>query len=290
LLVLLSLFSLLPLGTKDLISFKPVPQEPPYFLINSGDKSKPKSPNDLNLLEAISTIDFWLLFFCFMGGIGSGVVVVNNFAEIIISKLNVPSGSHYEYNQMPNAKSILTIVALFSVFNTFGRIIVGFLSDKFIFKMERVWWLVICLALMCETLLYFSFATIPMIYFGVVTLGLAYGGMFCVLPTITSEFFGLAHFGANWGFAGVAPAVGSELFSVLLAGRLNDKFEKEAYVNITQNGNTSLHCLGPNCYRWTFFVTAGICLWSAILALVLKCRRSYQKIKLGATKDEIHCL
>lgn len=57
-----------------------------------------------------------------------------------------------------------------------------------------------------------------MLFFGMPLLGVAYGATFCVLPTLASEVFGVANFGANWGILGTAPAVGSYFFGSLLAG------------------------------------------------------------------------
>ncbi|KAF9572988.1 hypothetical protein BGW38_008470, partial [Lunasporangiospora selenospora] len=52
--------------------------------------------------------------------------------------------------------------------------------------------------------------------------GLGYGSVFGVAPTIVSEWFGVSHFGTNWGWISIAPALGGQVFS-LIFGYLYDR-------------------------------------------------------------------
>ncbi len=54
-----------------------------------------------------------------------------------------------------------------------------------------------------------------------------------MIPALTSEFFGVKHFGANYGMVGIAPALGSELLSTLLAGKLNDEYKQSRCIFIS---------------------------------------------------------
>jgi nitrate/nitrite transporter NarK len=100
---------------------------------------------------------------------------------------------------VPGFKTINTLVSLFSSFNTLGRMLVGFLSDRVTARWgttARVSFLVLASALMCLVQLYFAFAVyVPMLYPGVIFLGLAYGATFCIVPTLALEFFGFKYFG-----------------------------------------------------------------------------------------------
>ena len=118
------------------------------------------------------------------------------------------------------------------------------------------------------------FATVEMMYFGVVMLGLSYGSLFCLVPTLLSEFFGLSNFGASTGFIGLAPAAGSQLFSTLMAGRLADDEQQHHYVNVTTNDGTdfSLHCLGADCFRTSLITTAAACATALLAAVFLSWR------------------
>jgi MFS family permease len=100
---------------------------------------------------------------------------------------------------VPDFKTINTLVSLFSSFNTIGRMLAGFLSDRASVrwgKSARVSFLVLESVLMGVVQIYFAFSwTVTMLYPGVIFLGLAYGTTFCIIPTLTLEFFGFKYFG-----------------------------------------------------------------------------------------------
>ena len=47
------------------------------------------------------------------------------------------------------------------------------------------------------------------------------GGLFCMCPLLVSLFFGMKHFGANFGLQGLAPGLGSVVFATVVSGRLH---------------------------------------------------------------------
>ena len=118
-----------------------------------------------------------------------------------------------------------------------------------------------------------------MMYVGVIAIGLAYGGHFCLVPTMTSELFGIPHFGANWGFLGLAPALGSFLFSQTLAGRLADFFRSSGQicVKVKQGGSCTNQCWGPQCFEYTYLTTTGVCALCLICAVVLLVRQMRER-------------
>lgn len=99
--------------------------------------------------------------------------------------------------------------------------------------------------------LYAAFAVyVPMLYPGVILLGIAYGGTFCIVPTLALEFFGFRYFASNFGIIGLAPALGSELLATLLAGKLNDYFRADGeFTTVDSSGNKTAHCNNSSCYR-----------------------------------------
>jgi MFS family permease len=105
----------------------------------------------------------------------------------------------YHREAVPGFKTINTLVSLFSSFNTLGRMLVGVTSDMVASrwgKTERISFLVLASALMAIVQLYFAFSVyLPMLYPGVIFLGLAYGATFCIVPTLALEFFGFKYFG-----------------------------------------------------------------------------------------------
>lgn len=105
----------------------------------------------------------------------------------------------YPTADVPDYKTINTLVSLFSSFNTIGRMLVGFLSDRVAARWgtaARVTLLTATSALMALVQIYMAFAVyVPMLYPGVIFLGIAYGATFCIAPTLTLEFFGFSYFG-----------------------------------------------------------------------------------------------
>jgi hypothetical protein len=80
-------------------------------------KRRPKRGEDFKFSEAVIKADFWLLFLVYFVGVGSGVTVLNNLAQIGIAQ-----GVH-------DTKLLLS---LFSFFNFVGRLGGGVVSEHFV--------------------------------------------------------------------------------------------------------------------------------------------------------------
>lgn len=245
--------------------------------VNSSDSPftplLPHEPVELPLWKVCITIDFWLLFFSFFAVIGSGIMMLNNLNEFVISLEDLEQATQINLSDLPYENYTVTFVILFSVFNTSGRLIVGMLSDRFMYMLSRSSWLIIVSGIMGLAQVYFLLTSIAGMFGGIFLMGIAYGGTFALVPTLTSELFGLKNFGANYGFIGLAPAVGSEVISVLIAGKLNDNYRVDHYITVVSSGTTATHCLGRVCYQYTLFVCLGLCALSIIASLILSIRQ-----------------
>ena len=73
---------------------------------------------------------------------------------------------------------------IFSVGNTIGRLLVGFLSDQFLHRVSRAFFLVVPCAVMLLAQLWMAFASVDMVYAVAAVQGLAHGGLFCVFPML----------------------------------------------------------------------------------------------------------
>jgi len=157
-------------------------------------------------------------------------------------------------------------VSILAIFNSLGRIIWGKISDMAgrrpsmlaIFFMEGL-----CLLLLPQMHGFSSFLT------GISIIGLCFGGLLAVLPAITADFFGLEHYGANYGWMFSAYGVGG-LLGPYLAARL---MKTSAIVKVREfhPGQENLvKTLVVGDYRQAF-ITAGIlCLVAAAAMLILK--------------------
>ncbi|KAF9951217.1 hypothetical protein BGZ70_001089 [Mortierella alpina] len=76
--------------------------------------------------------------------------------------------------------------------------------------------------------------------------GLGYGSVFGVAPTIVSEWFGVTNFGTNWGWISIAPAIGGQFFN-LVFGWLYDREAQHEH---------TLECFGVECFHTSFVLGA----------------------------------
>jgi len=98
-----------------------------------------------------------------------------------------------------------------------------------------------------------------MLYVGVAGVGLAYGGLWALSPTLVYELYGAKNWGVNNSFIGLGPATSSYLFSTLMAGSL--------YMANINNGTKQ--CYGQQCYRASFLISAGISVVGVITCSML---------------------
>ena len=143
--------------------------------------------------------------------------------------------------------------------------------------------------------------------------GLAYGSVFSLLPTVCLEWFGMrksfhpvhyrppltrhtAHFSENWGFLSLSPMVAGNLFS-LIFGRNLDAHEHDSRnhptLSHTQYTSSLLsitkaapQCLqGRECYVDTLYLTVSATFLSILLSL-LAAYRDKRKIERSIVKRE----
>lgn len=80
-------------------------------------KRRPKRGEDFTFTEALVKADFWLLFFVYFVGVGTGVTVVNNLAQIGTAQ---------------GVEDTTILLSLFSFFNFVGRLGGGIVSEHFV--------------------------------------------------------------------------------------------------------------------------------------------------------------
>ncbi|KAG9450214.1 hypothetical protein H6P81_010179 [Aristolochia fimbriata] len=219
-------------------------------------KRRPRRGEDFNFREAVVKADFWLLFLVYFFGVGSGVTVLNNLAQIGIA-LGV------------NDTTIL--LSLFSFCNFIGRLGGGAVSEYFVRSktIPRTIWMTCTQIIMIVSYLLFASAWDGTLYVSTALLGICYGVQFSIMVPTASELFGLKHFGIIYNFMLLGNPLGAFLFSGLLAGYV---YDKEATKQFGDMLGPSVSCLGPDCFRLTFFVLAGVCGLGTILSAILTLR------------------
>lgn len=215
---------------------------------DSNDKRPLQAEENLTLLRAICTIEFWILFFAMACGMGSGLATVNNISQI---------GGSLGYTSF----EMSSLVSLWSIWNFLGRFGAGYVSDYFL--RARGWarplFMVITLATMSIGHLVIAFGLPGALYAGSVLVGVCYGSQWSLMPTITSEIFGVEHMGTIFNTVTMANPVGSYIFSVRVIGYI---YDKEA----SAEGNT---CSGTHCFMLSFLIMAAATLFGSLAALGL---------------------
>ncbi|KAF8400579.1 hypothetical protein HHK36_013878 [Tetracentron sinense] len=233
-------------------------------------KRRPKRGEDFQFREAIIKADFWLLFLVYFLGVGSGVTVLNNLAQIGIAQ---------------GVNDTTLLLSLFSFCNFVGRLGGGAVSEHFVRSktIPRTVWMTCTQVIMIAVYLLFASALSGTLYAATALLGICYGVQFSIMVPTASELFGLKHFGIIYNFMLLGNPLGALLFSGLLAGYVYDKeVAKQQGFNLL---NSSVSCLGPNCFRLTFLVLAGVCGLGSLLSIVLtmRIRPVYQMLYSGGS-------
>ncbi|KAF5739058.1 protein NUCLEAR FUSION DEFECTIVE 4 [Tripterygium wilfordii] len=226
-------------------------------------KRRPRRGEDFKFREAFIKADFWLLWIVYFLGVGSGVTVLNNLGQIGIAF---------------GVDDTTILLCIFSFCNFAGRLGAGVVSEHFVRSktLPRTFWMTCTLILMVITFVLYALALNGTLYISTALLGVCYGVQYSIMVPTVSELFGLKHFGVIYNFMLLGNPIGALLFSGILAGYV---YDAEAAVQ------GSSICLGPNCFRLTFLVLAGICGLGTILSIILtvRIRPVYQMLYAGGS-------
>eukprot|EP00262_Sarcandra_glabra_P010010 TRINITY_DN24867_c0_g1_i1.p1 TRINITY_DN24867_c0_g1~~TRINITY_DN24867_c0_g1_i1.p1 ORF type:complete len:582 (-),score=67.50 TRINITY_DN24867_c0_g1_i1:283-1995(-) len=231
-------------------------------------KRRPKRGEDFEFREAIIKADFWLLFLVYFVGVGSGVTVLNNLAQI---------------GTALGANDTTILLSIFSFCNFVGRLGGGAVSEYFVRTktIPRTVWMTLTQIIMIAIYLLFASALDGTLYAATALLGICYGVQFSIMVPTASELFGLKHFGIIYNFMSLGNPLGALLFSGILAGYLYD--QEVAKQNVGDLSSST--CYGPNCFRILFLVLAGVSGLGSLLSIILsmRVRPVYQMLYSGGS-------
>ncbi|XVF54235.1 hypothetical protein PTKIN_Ptkin05aG0164200 [Pterospermum kingtungense] len=247
---------------QDPVEYHEIPGEPGLAKeASSSCNNLPDDEEDINLLQAMLTLDFWLLFLAMICGMGSGLATINNISQI---------GESLGYTTIERS----SLVSLWSIWNFLGRFGAGFVSDIFLHKKgwARPLFMVITLGALTFGHLIVASGFPGNLYAGSILVGICYGSQWSLMPTITSEIFGVRHMGTIFNTIAIASPVGSYIFSVRIIGYIYDKMA-------TGEDNS---CYGTKCFMLSFFIMAAVAFLGFLVAfaLFLRTRRFYGQVLL----------
>ncbi|KAG7673357.1 hypothetical protein Ndes2526B_g03202 [Nannochloris sp. 'desiccata'] len=198
--------------------------------------------------------EFYMLAFIAGIGVGCGLAFLNNIASLV-SSLSGP----------PEARSVL--ISLFGVASCTGRLLFGIIPEKalHLYGVPRPAFLAGAGFLMSTTLFGISFAKVPMLYALAVCAGLAFGAHWSLLPSLSSEIFGLDSFASIYTILQLAPAAAGYMLG---AGLVSSEYEAAG----RKHGDPKGTCIGPDCFRVAFLVMAVLAACGGCVSMWLMVR------------------
>ncbi|CAH8379952.1 unnamed protein product [Eruca vesicaria subsp. sativa] len=229
------------------------------------EKTRPVLGDEHTILEAVLTVDFWVLFVSFLCGVGTGLAVMNNMGQI---------GLALGYTD------VSIFVSMMSIWGFFGRILSGTISEHFIKKYgtPRPLWNAASQIIMAVGYLVMALAMPGSLYIGSMVVGVCYGVRLAITVPTASELFGLKYYGLIYNILVLNLPLGSFLFSGLLAGLLYD-----AEATPTPGGGNT--CVGAHCFRLVFIVMAFTSIVGVGLDILLAFRTKDIYAKIHVSKN-----
>ena len=198
---------------------------------------------DFSAREMLRTRQFWMLWsiFVFMGIAGLMVIYCIKLFGIDV----------LEYHGVANAGAITgTAMAWYAIFNGFGRIAWGSISDR----IGRKRAITVMAALQGVTMLmtyhvFISYGTVYGFIIVAALIGFNYGGSFALFPAITADYFGNRKVGSNYGWMFTAYGIAG-LVGPLLAGYFKD---------------SAAGASDPGMWMTPFIIAGVVCLLGAVI-------------------------
>ncbi|GER44567.1 major facilitator superfamily protein [Striga asiatica] len=246
--------------------------------------NKPNRGEDYSILQALLSTDMLILFLATFCGLGSSLTAVDNLGQIGES-LGYPT------------KTIKSFVSLLSIWNYFGRIFAGFVSEDLLtkYKFPRPLMMTLVLFLSCVGLLLIAFPFPGSVYAASVIIGFSFGAQLPLIFAIISELFGLKYYSTLFNCGQLASPLGSYVLNVKVTGPLYDRqaLRELARKGMTRSDVKELTCIGAMCYRLAFVILASITFFGAVVSLILVARTRefyrgdiYKKFRDGDEGDK----
>lgn len=136
--------------------------------------------------QMFRTYQFYLLWFMFLFGSVSGLMVISFAVDIGVDLVKL---------DVEKAGNAVMVIALF---NAAGRIILGKISDY----LGRKNTLIMIYGITAVIMFYMSVGMInyPMFLLSVSLIGFCFGGFLALFPSVTADYYGVRNIGSNYGF------------------------------------------------------------------------------------------
>lgn len=225
--------------------------------------NKPERGEDYTILQALLSIDMGILFLATLCGLGSSLTAVDNLGQI---------GESLGYP----VKTVSSFVSLVSIWNYFGRVFAGFVSETLLAKYQipRPLMMTLVLLLSCVGHILIAFPIPGSVYIASVIIGFSFGAQLPLLFAIISELFGLKYYSTLFNCGQLASPLGSYILNVKVTGMLydNEALKELAKKGLKRSDVKELTCLGRHCYRTSFVILAAVTFFGALVSFILVVR------------------
>ncbi|MGA2748571.1 MAG: OFA family MFS transporter [Verrucomicrobiota bacterium] len=194
-------------------------------------RTAPAPRHESDWQEMLHTSQFYQLWLLMVLSASAGLMIIAQVAVIAKEQAN------WSWGFVP--------IATLAIFNTFGRLLSGVVSDK----IGRTRTMTLAFLLQAVNMMAFSHYNTPqLLVFGSAFTGLCYGTIFTLMPAATADFYGIRNLGVNYGLLftafGVAGVIGP-----ILGARIHDSFGS---------------------YLYAFYISAAMLVAGALLAIWTK--------------------
>lgn len=233
------------------IPYETDPEEEPIINVDNSvktDVSHPQKQNgDITGLSLLKRFDFHYLGWAYILCAGLQLMFQNNIGTYLAS---------YRIKQYTTVFTTINPIC-----GIISKFFAGFLSDALYHKYPRIAILFVFNIVQTLTLalcIFFS-DEFSMLVVVVLIIGFSNGALWCLTPTMISEFYGLKYFGRNWGTIMLGNAFGGLLlqqtFGWIYDSSIQYKGEKD--------------CYGLRCFTMSFAMAAVLSFCSCIFNLGL---------------------
>ncbi|MEI6131461.1 MAG: OFA family MFS transporter [Bacillota bacterium] len=155
-------------------------------------------------LEVLKTPQYYMIALAFMTACAAGFMVIP-FAKVLAKQGGISPGT--------TALAVMII----SVFNSLGRLVWGYISDK----IGRKNTLITLMLIVGVTILFVSAAQQYVMLTLIGVIAFSFGGLLGVFPSLTADYFGTKNMGVNYGLVMFGFSTGAVVFSAI-AGYFKD--------------------------------------------------------------------
>jgi OFA family oxalate/formate antiporter-like MFS transporter len=203
---------------------------------------------DFSSGEMIKTPQFYIVFFTFLLACMAGLMMIGFASPIAVAK-----GLTAEVA----ATGVMTI----ALFNSFGRVFWGWISDKIGRKNTLLFLLIVTAGIILLVNVVNGFMLLVLI----AVIGFSYGGFLGVFPVLTAEYWGIKNMGSNYGVILLSFGLGA-IISSYIAGY----FKNVSNIVETIDGVNKVVGVDLSRMQPAFIIASAASMLGFVLLLTLK--------------------